>query len=144
MILFFFFFLFFIENKSWHFICIILTRVMQPEPKLACTSKQTDQASIGLVCTDKEQTPQSAGICRLIWALCCLSVGNKKVCYNTMLCGKLLAWFLTLLLLPSLTHCSHETRKRVIGKQCRPRSDATECSVWSGSPLFANSLAIFL
>ena len=26
-----------------------------------------------------------------------------------------------------LTHCSRETRKRVIGKQCRPRSDAAEC-----------------
>ena len=43
-----------------------------------------------------------------------------------------------------LTHCSRETRKRVIGKQCRPRSDAAERGVWSGSPLFANSLAIFL
>ena len=43
-----------------------------------------------------------------------------------------------------LTHCSRETRKRVIGKQCRPRSDAAECGIWSGSPLFANSLAIFL
>ena len=28
-----------------------------------------------------------------------------------------------------LTHCSRETRKRVIGKQCRPRSDAAECGV---------------
>ena len=45
---------------------------------------------------------------------------------------------------PHLTHCSQETRKRVIGKQCRPRSDAAECGIWSGSPLFANSLAIFL
>ena len=34
--------------------------------------------------------------------------------------------------------------KRVIGKQCRPRSDAAECGIWSGSPLFANILAIFL
>ena len=33
------------------------------------------------------------------------------------------------------THCSLETPKRVIGKHCRLRSDATECSVWSGSPL---------
>ena len=38
-----------------------------------------------------------------------------------------------------LTHCSRETRKRVIGKQCRPRSDAAECGICSGSPLFANS-----
>ena len=28
-----------------------------------------------------------------------------------------------------LTHCSRETRKRVIGKQCTPRSDATERGV---------------
>ena len=41
-------------------------------------------------------------------------------------------------------HCSLETTKRVIGKQCRPRSDATERGVWSGSPLFANSSTIFL
>ena len=43
-----------------------------------------------------------------------------------------------------LIHCSRETRKRVIGKRRRPRSDAAERGVWSGSPLFANSLAIFL
>ena len=46
--------------------------------------------------------------------------------------------------MPYLTHCSRETRKRVIDKQCRPRSDAAERGVWSGSALFANSLAIFL
>ena len=34
--------------------------------------------------------------------------------------------------------------QKVIGKQCTPRSDATECGIWSGSPLFAYSLAIFL
>ena len=44
--------------------------------------------------------------------------------------------------LPGLTYCSRDTRKRVIGKQCRPRSDAAERGVWSGSPLFANSLGI--
>ena len=43
-----------------------------------------------------------------------------------------------------LTHHSLETPKRLIGKHCRPRSDTTECGIWSGSPLFANSLAIFL
>ena len=44
-----------------------------------------------------------------------------------------------------LTHCSLETPKRVIGKQCRPRSDAAECGVWSASALFANdSSTIFL
>ena len=36
------------------------------------------------------------------------------------------------------THWGLETPKRVTGKQCRPRSDAAECGVWSGSPLFAN------
>ena len=30
-----------------------------------------------------------------------------------------------------LTHVSRETLKSVIGKQCRPRSDATERVVWS-------------
>ena len=29
----------------------------------------------------------------------------------------------------SSTHCKQETRKRVIGKQCRPRSNAAECDV---------------
>ena len=43
-----------------------------------------------------------------------------------------------------ITHCSRETRKRVLGKQCRPRSDGAECGIWSGSPLFAYSLTIFL
>ena len=44
----------------------------------------------------------------------------------------------------ALTHCSLETSKRVIGKQCRPRSDATECGIKSGSPLFADSSVSFL
>ena len=43
-----------------------------------------------------------------------------------------------------LTHFSLEAHKRVTGKQCRPRSDAAECDTWSGTPLFANNLAIFL
>ena len=42
------------------------------------------------------------------------------------------------------THCSVKTPKKITGKQWRPRSDAAECGIWSGSPLFANSLAIFL
>ena len=42
-----------------------------------------------------------------------------------------------------LTHSSLETPKRVTGKQFRPRSDAAERGVWSGSPLFANTLTIF-
>ena len=28
-----------------------------------------------------------------------------------------------------VSYCSLETHKRVIGKQCRPRSDAAECGV---------------
>ena len=39
----------------------------------------------------------------------------------------------------SLTHISLASYKRNIGKQCRPRSDATERGVWSGSTLFALS-----
>ena len=38
--------------------------------------------------------------------------------------------------------CVRRPRKLVIGKQCRPGSDAAECGVWSGYPLFANSLGI--
>ena len=36
-----------------------------------------------------------------------------------------------------LTHFCQETSKRVIGKQCRPRLDATKFGIWSGSTLFA-------
>ena len=39
-----------------------------------------------------------------------------------------------------LTHWSRETRKRVIGKQYSPQNAASDL----GSPLFANSFAIFL
>ena len=42
-----------------------------------------------------------------------------------------------------LTHFCLESLKKVINKQYRSRSVATECGVWSGSPLFANSVAIF-
>ena len=48
------------------------------------------------------------------------------------------------LLLKKLTHWRLETPKWVTGKQCRPRSDAAERGVSSGSPLFANSSTIFL
>ena len=50
----------------------------------------------------------------------------------------ILHWFI------SFTHCSRETRKSVFGKHCRPRSDAAFCGVWSGSELYAKSLAIFV
>ena len=35
------------------------------------------------------------------------------------------------------THFSLQTPKRVTGKQCRPRSDAAECCICSGSQLMA-------
>ena len=42
----------------------------------------------------------------------------------------------------SLTHLSLEIPKRTACKQCR--SDTAECGIWSGSPLFANRVAIYL
>ena len=39
-----------------------------------------------------------------------------------------------------LTHSYLQTHKSIIGEQCRPRSDATECGVWSESTLFANRI----
>ena len=46
------------------------------------------------------------------------------------------------------THFILETPKRVFGKQCRPRSDATECSIYSAasdqSTLFALNTDISL
>ena len=44
----------------------------------------------------------------------------------------------------TLAHCSLETPKSVTGKQCRPRSDAAERGVWSGSSQIANASTIFL
>ena len=38
---------------------------------------------------------------------------------------------------------SLETPRRVIDKQCKPRSDTAEHGVWAGSPLFANSSTVF-
>ena len=38
-----------------------------------------------------------------------------------------------------LTHLSLVSHKRDISKQCRPRSDAAERGVWSGSTLFVLS-----
>ena len=42
-----------------------------------------------------------------------------------------------------LTQCNLETPKRVTGKQCRPRSDAAELGIRSGSLMFANSFFLF-
>ena len=53
-------------------------------------------------------------------------------------------WWVLIRIATILTHCSLETPKKVFGKQCRPRSEAAEHGVWSGSPLFANSATIFL
>ena len=41
-----------------------------------------------------------------------------------------------------LTHLCLVSHKRDISKQCRPRSNAAECGVWSGSTLFALSTGI--
>ena len=44
------------------------------------------------------------------------------------------SFVVSLLILTHISLASHFWDK---GKQCRPRSDAAECSVWSGSTLFA-------
>ena len=41
-----------------------------------------------------------------------------------------------------LTHFIMETPKTITSKQCQPRSDAAECSIWSGSTLFALTTGI--
>ena len=41
-----------------------------------------------------------------------------------------------------LTHLCLASHIRGIGKQCRPRSDAAECGVWSGSTLFTLNIGI--
>ena len=46
--------------------------------------------------------------------------------------GKFFYYFIQIVCGGNVTHCSRKTRKRVIGKQCRPRSDAAECGFWSG------------
>ena len=43
-----------------------------------------------------------------------------------------------------LTRLSLASPKRDIGKQCKPRSDAAERGVWSGSTLFALNTGISL
>ena len=42
-----------------------------------------------------------------------------------------------------LTHLFLKSHKRDIGQQCRPRSDATERGVWSGTTPFALATGIF-
>ena len=43
-----------------------------------------------------------------------------------------------------LSLCCLKILKRVIGKQFKPSSDTAKRGVWSESPLFVNSFAIFL
>ena len=46
---------------------------------------------------------------------------------------------------PLLTHLCLESHKSgMIGKQCRPRSDAAERGVWSESTLFASDTELSL
>ena len=56
----------------------------------------------------------------------CLHDGKDVVLFGSRFC---------------LTHYYLETHKRVIGKQCGPRSD-TKCGVLSGSTSFANKFSI--
>ena len=84
-----------------------------------------------------KEKPKRCCQCWSIQGRGCCSICQKGLCQNVFEIH-------TVMFLIWLTHCSQETRKRVIGKQWRPRSDAAECGICSGSPLFANSLAIFL
>ena len=43
-----------------------------------------------------------------------------------------------------LTQLYQDSHKKDIGKQCRPRSDAAECGIWSGPVLFALNKWIFI
>ena len=71
-------------------------------------------------------------------------INNTRINESKWRCGTIFRQKKTNWKESKLTHFSRETRKRVTGKRCRPRSDAAERGVWSGSSLFANSLAIFL
>ena len=66
---------------------------------------------------------------------------NHQVNYNDE-AGVDPGWFLRgfdLIKLPCFLYVFGQTDHR---KQCRPRSDAGECSIWSGSTLFATHSAI--
>ena len=49
-------------------------------------------------------------------------------CYKAK-CDVVLQELSLLVPVVTLTHCSREIGKRVIGKQCRPRSDAAKCGI---------------
>ena len=78
-------------------------------------------------------------------------VYSSQLCYKVFCCCFFLAVSLQqptcegiklAVLVERLTHFSRKTPKRVICKQCRPRLDATECGIWSGSTLFALNTGI--
>ena len=84
----------------------------------------------------------SALLMQNIWMKCLHAFGiNRHKCkadvsclcqYSTSLkTDSLITWLI-------LTHISLASHFWDIGKQCRPRSDAAERSVWSGSTLFAH------
>ena len=83
---------------------------------------------------------------RVPWLCCVLRNGSFDVLYVhnerfRMMRPTEKKWsywhFLSLTSVTWLTHLSLGSHKRDIGKQCRPRSDAAERGVWSGSTLFA-------
>ena len=73
---------------------------------------------------------------------------NQYSDQNTYLCIHSVDWDKTAhtntwRLVRHLSHLAWRPLK-VIGKQCRPRSNAAEWGIWSQSPLFANILIIYL
>ena len=60
-------------------------------------------------------------------------IALKDLCFMVL-------WLISRLLLLFSPGSYRETRKKVIGKHCRPRSDATPCGICSGSTLFANRI----
>ena len=95
----------------------------------------TDCIIMALQCTK----PKWATLCNItrasIWLVLCSywQLEMLSVCPDQ---GK--AWMIIF----HLNQFSQETSKRVIGKQCRPRSDAAKCSTWSGFAVFALNTGI--
>ena len=65
-------------------------------------------------------------------------------CKKPNICSIKILQFDKIGLFMHLNHRSLETPKKGISKEWRPKSDAAECGIWSGSPLFANPSAIYL
>ena len=77
------------------------------------------------------------------WSVC--GCAGWSLCWvHLQSCKKRLSWFISDLVVSTvgLTHINLENPKRVIGKQCRSRSDAAECGLWSGFTVFAISTEI--